>query len=136
MSMVQSRRPEKKSKNSCNIDPNPRGFPKTFPTEMKLAKNEARKTKEKGRRKVKRKRQDCCVTSKPNNYLKINFCFPHMPKLRKQMFCIWIRKQQSTRPANGFLASFSSLYLDSDQNTAQPAFTCIFSKIPRSEWVN
>ena len=33
-------------------------------------KNEPRKAKEGGREKTKRKNQDCCVTFKPNNYLK------------------------------------------------------------------
>ena len=35
--------------------------------------------------------------------------FLHMPKLHKQIFCIWIRMLQSVRPVNGFMVSFSSL---------------------------
>ena len=69
--------------------------------------NEARKAKKKrGGEQVESKREDCCVIFKSKNYSK--FCFLRMPKLRKLIFCIWIRRPQSVRPVNSFMVSFSS----------------------------
>ena len=55
-----------------------KAYLKSFPTKMKHSKcpakdkkTEARKTKKRGGEKAKSKRQDCCVTFKPKNYLKI-----------------------------------------------------------------
>ena len=36
------------------------------------------------------------------------FCCLHMPELCKLIVCMWIRRLQSARPVNGFMASFSS----------------------------
>ena len=52
------------------------------------------------------KHEDCCVTFKSKTYSK--FCFLRMPKLRKLIFRIWIRRQRSVRPVNSFMVSFSS----------------------------
>ena len=68
-------------------------------------KNEARKVKRDGRREVKSKSQDCCVTFKPKNS---KFCFLRMPKLCKLISCIWIRRLWSVCPVNGSVVSFST----------------------------
>ena len=65
--------------------------------------------KKRGGKKAKSKSQDCCVTFKPKI---LKFCFLHMPKLCKLIFCNWIRNPQSVRPVNGFMVSFSSLWHD------------------------
>ena len=47
---------------------------------------------------------------------------------RKLIFCICIRRPQSARPANGFMVSFSSLWQDSDEKTAQLASKRVFQQ--------
>ena len=64
-----------------HCSPNPKilkAFQKTLPTKTKPTKCPARekkmrqgKRKKRGGEKAKSKSQDCCVTSKPKNYLKI-----------------------------------------------------------------
>ena len=125
MSTIQSRTLEKKAKNhvtltlklpwkSCStthlpfLSANPKilkAFLKTFSTKMKPTKCPA---KEKQKRGEERKRKVTVKTAvnvifKP----KISkFCFLRMPELRKLIFCIWITRLRSVRPANGFLVSF------------------------------
>ena len=67
------------------------------PTECPAREKKMRqeKRKKRGEEKAKSKSQDCCVTFKP--------------KLRKLIFCIWIRRPRSVRPVNRFVVSFSSL---------------------------
>ena len=81
-----------------------KAFLKTFPTKMKPTKCPAREKK--WGKKEKSKSQDCCVTFKPQNS---KLSFLHMPELRKLIFCIWIRRPRSERPANSFVVSFSSV---------------------------
>ena len=109
----------------CNIDPkisvktlicfttllpflssNPKivkAFPKTLPTQMKPSKCPARekkrqeKRKKRERKKVKRKSQDCFVTFKLKNYLKI-FLSVNAWTFHKLIFCMCI-----IRPQNGNL---------------------------------
>ena len=64
------------------------------------------------------------------------FCFLHMPKLCKLIFCIWIRRSQSVQPVNSFMVGFSILKHDSDQETAWLASKRIFGQNFWSEWVN
>ena len=110
MSTIQSRTLEKKAKNHATLilSPNPKSlkaFLKTFPTQMKPCKCPAKEKKMRpGKRKVKVKIAVSLLNPKISK-----FCFLHMPELRKLIFCIWIRRPQSVRPANGFVISFSSL---------------------------
>ena len=77
-------------------------FLKTFPSKIK--KKWGKKIENRGEeRKRKVKSQHCCVTFKHKK-----FCFLHVPKLCKLIFCNWIRRPRSVRPANGFVVSFSS----------------------------
>ena len=114
MTTIQSRTPEKKAKNhvtltskfpwkSCStthlpfLSSNPKilkAFLKTSPTKMKPAKCPAskkkiwrKKSKTRGGEKAKSRSQDCCVTFKPKTISK--FCFPCMPELCTQIFCIF-----------------------------------------------
>ena len=103
MSIIQSRRPEKKAKNrvaltwkfpwtSCftthlsflrSNSKILKAFPKTFPTKLKPCKcptkkkTRQEKRKKRRREKAKRKRQ-------------LEDCFLHMPELRMLRFCIWL----------------------------------------------
>ena len=80
--------------------------------------------KKEGRKESKSKSQDCCVTFKP----KISkFCFLHIPKLCKLIFCNWIRNLQSVRPVNGFMVSFSSLWYDRGPENHLTSFKIHFS---------
>ena len=135
MSTTQSRTPEKEAKNhvtrtwkspwkSCSIahlpflSPNPKtlkAFLKTLPTKMKPIKCPAREKKkwgkksEKRREERKRKVNVKTAVSLLNPKTMSKFCFLRMPELRKQIFCIWIRRPPSVRPMNRFVVSFSSL---------------------------
>ena len=127
ISTIQSKTPKKKAKNhvkltwkfpwkSCFttnppfLSSNPKiikAFLQTFPTKMTPTKCPARekkmrqeKQKKRGGEKTKSKSQDCCVISK--------FCFLRMPKLRKLIFCIWIKRPQSVPSVNGFAVSSST----------------------------
>ena len=80
--------------------------------------------KKRGGKKAKSKSQDCCVTFKPKI---LKFCFLHMPKLCKLIFCNWIRNPQSVRPVNGFMVSFSSLWHDRGPENHLTSFKIHFS---------
>ena len=133
ISIIQSKTPKKKAKNhvtltwkfpwkSCSIthlpflSPNPKilkAFLKTLPTKMKPTKCPARekkwgkKSKKRGEeRKQKVKFKTAVSLLNPKTISK--FCFLPMPKLRKLIFCIWIKRPQSVRSVNGFAVSFST----------------------------
>ena len=80
--------------------------------------------KKRGGKKAKSKSQNCCVTFKPKI---LKFCFLHMPKLCKLIFCTWIRNPQSVRPVNGFMVSFSSLWHDRGPENHLTSFKIHFS---------
>ena len=94
---------------------NPKSFAKHFshqneaylmPSKRKKMRQEKRKKKEEERKwKVKVKTAGSLLNPKTIS----KFCFLHMPKLRKLIFCIWIRRPGSVWPVNGFVAGFSSL---------------------------
>ena len=55
-------------------------------------KRQGMKSKEEGsRRKEKKKSRLLCLALNPNTISP--FCFLHMPKLQKLIFCIWIRRR-------------------------------------------
>ena len=58
-----------------------------------------------------------------------------MPELRKQIFCIWIRRPWTVRPVDGFLVSFSSFKHDVTRKPLDKLQNAFFGKISRSEWV-
>ena len=68
------------------------------------------KWKKRGGEKVKSKSQDCCVTFKHKNYLKI---FLSVQAQTSQANILHLA--QRVRPVHGFVVSFSSLWHDSDQ---------------------
>ena len=78
--------------------------PTKWTAEEKKMRQEKRKKM--GGEKAKSKSNDSCITFKPQNF---KFCCLHMAELFKLIVCIWIRRLQSARPVNGFMASFSSL---------------------------
>ena len=134
MSTIQSRTPEKKAKKhvtltwklpwkSCSpthlpfLSSNPKilkSLLKTFPTKMKPTKWTAeekkwdkRSEKRWAERKQKVKVKTAASLLNPKTFNK--FCCLHMPELCKLIVCIRIKRLQSARPVNGFMASFSSL---------------------------
>ena len=73
----------------------------------KRKKNEVRKSNKEGRRESEKLKVNTAVSLlNPKTISK--FCFLRVPKLRKLIFCNWIRSPRSVRPANGFVVSFSS----------------------------
>ena len=70
----------------------------------KRRKNEAGKVKKEGGEKVKSKRQDCCVTLKHKNYLKILLSVQAQTSQANILHLA-----QRVQPVNGFVVSFSSL---------------------------
>ena len=72
-----------------------------------------------GGEKAKSKSHDCCVTFKPQNS---KFCFLRMPELHKLIFCNWIRRPRSVRPANGIVVSFSTTVTRKPLDKLQTAF--------------
>ena len=72
------------------------------------------KWKKRGGEKVKSKRQDCCVTLKHKNYLKILLSVQAQTSQANILHLV-----QRVQPVNGFAVSFSSLWHDSDQKTTQ-----------------
>ena len=72
------------------------------------------KWKKRGGEKVKSKSQDCYVSFKPKNYLKIL----HYVQARTSQADI-LHLARRVQPVNGFVVSFSSLWHNSDQKTAQ-----------------
>ena len=89
-----------------------KAFQKTFPTKMKLTKCLAAekkmrhwKRKESGGEKAKSKSQDCCITFKPQNSLKILLSM-HAPTLHTSLvYYIWIRRPWRVWPVNSFVES-------------------------------
>ena len=68
--------------------------------------------KEDGRRKRKGKVKTAVPLLNPKTTLK--FCFLHICELRKLLFCMWIRRLQSTQLVKGFVVSFS-IFLQNSQ---------------------
>ena len=109
---------------------------KTFPTKMKPIKCPAKeekmrqeKWKKRGGEKVKSKRQHCCVTFKHKNYLKI---WLSVQAQTSQANILHLA--QRVQPVNSFVVSFSSLWHDSDQKTAQLWLqNTVFNKISRGK---
>ena len=93
----------------------------------KRRKNEEGKGKKRGGEKVKSKSQDCCVTFKHKNYLKILLSVQAQTSKANILHLAW-----RVRPVNGFVVSFSSLWHDSDQKTTQLQNT-FFNKISRGK---
>ena len=160
MSTIQSRKVEKKAKNHVTLtwkfrwkfgsttthlpffSSNPKilCFPKNFSHQneaylmLSKRKNWGKKSKKRGEeRKRKVKVKTAVHSSLLNPKTILTFCFLHMPKLRKLIFCIWIRRPWSLRPVNSFMVNFSSLKHDSDKKNTLLASKC---KISRGEWVN
>ena len=134
MSRIQSRTPKKEAKNhvtltwkspwkSCSIahlpflSPNPKilkAFLKNYSHQNEALMPSKRKKKwgkksEKRGEERKRKVKVKTAVSLLNPKTISKFCFLRMPKLRKLIFCIWIRRPWSVQPVNRFVVSFSSL---------------------------
>ena len=135
MSMVWSRRPEKKAKTWCNILTrkfswksssstllpsrlfNPKilkALPKTFPYKMKPSKCPAtgKKWGEKSKRREEERKQKEKVKTAVSLLIPaktiLKFCFLCILALHKQIFCIWISRLQNVRPVNRFVVHIIS----------------------------
>ena len=82
--------------------------------QAKEEKMRQEKWKKRGGENVKSKSQDCCVTFKPKNYLKILL---YVQARTWQANILHLERR--VWPVNSFVVSFSSLWHDSDQKTAQ-----------------
>ena len=86
-----------------------KAFPKMKPTKCQAKEKKWGKKSEKRGEEKKWKVILKTAVSLLNPKTITKFCFLHMPKLRKLIFCIWIRRSQSVQPVNNFMVGLSSL---------------------------